>query len=76
MTEMPELSRVDRAIAEFDREAGNVDDFVLLLLKRADLAGIPLSIEQVARLLVISDDEALDIFARLGERGFIELDES
>jgi len=66
------LAQVDDAILKFDRDAGNVDDLVMLLLTRADLAGIPLSIEQVARLLVVSDDEAMDIFARLSERGFIE----
>lgn len=69
---MMDLARVDAAIARFDRVTGDVDDFVLLLLKRSELADIPLTVEQVARLLAISDDEALDIFARLSEKGLIE----
>lgn len=67
---------VDKAIAAFDRTTGSIDDFVMLLLHRADLAGIPLTIEQVASFLVIEEDEALDIFSRLAERGFIERDDS
>lgn len=68
-----ELAKVDAAITAFDRTTGQVDDFVLLLLRRADLAGIPLTLEQTAAFLVISEDEALDIFARLSERGLIEV---
>ena len=66
------LARVDAAIAAFDRVNGSVDDFVLLLLRRSELAGIPLSPEQIAAFLLISEDEALDIFARLSERGLLD----
>jgi len=67
-----EIRRVDAAIAAFDRATGSTDDLVLLLLRRADLAGIPITMEQTRLRLGLSEDEILDIFARLWERGFIE----
>lgn len=67
---MESLEKVDQALANASDLA--LDDVALLWVYRAQITGDDIDPEYLAERLSCSEDEALDVFARLSEQGMIE----
>jgi hypothetical protein len=67
------LEELDAALSKVTAETP-VDDVALLWMCRAELVGVPFVPEHLTFVMGLSPDEALDVCARLSEKGMIDLD--